>query len=97
MDAATEHVRAGAPRLYSRELIELIFTMPYCRISNVVERGIAKRQSASVYLKTLVELGLLEQEKVGRDKLFLHRKYLDLLSSDEHAFEPYSKRGAGIT
>ena len=34
---------------------------------------------------------MLEEEKVGRDKVFLHRKYLDVLFSDEHAFEPYSR------
>ena len=92
MDQAAEHLRAGAPKIYSRDLIELIFTMPYCRIGNVVDRGIAKRQAASTYLKTLVDLGMLVEEKAGRDKLFLHRKYLDLLSRDEHEFEPYRPR-----
>ena len=33
----------------------------------------------------------LPEEKVGRDKVFLHRKYLDVLFSDEHAFEPYPR------
>ena len=93
MDSADLHLRDEAPKIYSRELIELIFTMPYCRIGNVVERGIAKRQSASVYLKMLVEIGMLREEKVGRDKLFLHRKYLDLLASDEHDFGPYRRIG----
>ena len=97
MDHAAEHMRLGAPKIYSRDLIELIFTMPYCRIANVVERGIAKRQAASTYLKALVDIGMLVEEKSGRDKLFLHRKYLDLLSGDEHEFEPYqAKLGGGV-
>lgn len=33
------------------ELVSLIFELPYCRISNLTEAGIAKRQTASVYLK----------------------------------------------
>ena len=49
----------------------------------------AKRQTASTYLNALEKIGLLEEEKVGRDKIFIHRKYLDLLSSDEHTFAPY--------
>jgi Fic family protein len=89
MDQATEHMRTGAPKVYSRELVELMFTKPYCRINDVVARGIAKRESASKYLKELVAIGMLVEEKSGRDKIYLHRIYMDLLSSDEHAVQPY--------
>ena len=90
MDETTRHIRERAPKSYSRELIELIFKMPYVRIANVVGAGIAKRQTASVLLKELVAQGVLIEEKSGRDKLYLHRKYLDLLSADGHDFEPYA-------
>jgi hypothetical protein len=53
------------------------------------ERNIAKRQSASKYLKELVALGMLIEEKSGRDKIYLHKVYMDLLSSDEHSIKPY--------
>jgi Fic family protein len=89
IDATIAHVRAGAPKIYTRELVDVIFLKPYCRISDLVERDIAKRQAASTYLKALAELGVLGEEKVGRDKVFIHRKYLDLLASDGHTFEPY--------
>ncbi len=97
MDHTSDHVRAGAPKVYSRELIELIFSQAYCRIANLVERDIAKRQAASTYLKTLVDLGVLEEEKVGRDKVFIHRKYMRLLGSDGHTFEPYPAPPARVT
>src|SRR5262249_45081522 len=89
MDATGDYIRAVAPKLYSRELVELIFRQPYCRIGDLVEAGIVERHTASVYLKTLVGVGVLEVEKQWRDKIFLHRRYLDLLSSDEHTFEAY--------
>jgi Fic family protein len=89
MDQATELVRTGAPKVYSREFVELLFAKPYCRIGDVVERGLAKRESASKYLKELVALGMLIEEKSGRDKVYLHKIYMDLLSSDEHTFPPY--------
>ena len=89
IEATIAHVRAGAPKIYSRELIELLFVKPYCRIGDLVERDIAKRQAASTYLKALVDLGVLIEEKVGRDKVFVHRKYLDLLGADGHAFPAY--------
>jgi len=93
MAMATDHVRARLPKLYSRELVELVFTQPYCRIQNVVSAGIAKRQTASVYLKSLVEIGVLREIAAGREKLFLHPKFLDLLLSDAHTFTPYRFEG----
>jgi Fic family protein len=94
MDQATELMRTGAPKVYSRELVELLFTKPYCRIADLEERNIAKRQSASKYLKELVAIGMLIEEKSGRDKIYLHRTYMDLLSSDEHAVKPYPTAAA---
>jgi Fic family protein len=89
MDATVAYVRTGAPKVYSRELVELIFTQPYCRIGNLVDRGIAERHRASAQLKELVKLGILEEERQWREKIYLHRKYLDVLFSDGHDFEPY--------
>ncbi len=54
-----EQVKRTCPKTDSRELVDLIFELPYSRISNVIERGIARRQTASVYLKELVNAGVL--------------------------------------
>src|SRR5690606_23404965 len=70
--AAIAHVRARAPKIYSRELIDVIFSQPYCRIHNLVDAAIAQRQTAAVYLATLADIGVLRALKVGRDKLFVH-------------------------
>lgn len=88
------HVQAELPKIYSHELVQLLFRQPYVRIANLVETDIAKRQTASVYLKKLVDIGLLEEEQSGRDKIFVHRKYLDLLLAEHHEFAPYRQRGA---
>jgi hypothetical protein len=90
MDETVAYVRAAAPKL-PHAVIEQIFTYPYGRIANLVEQGIAGREAASKYLKELVRLGVLDEEKVGRDKLFLHRKYLDVLFAEGHGFEPYPR------
>lgn len=92
MEIADQHVRKHAPGIYSRELIELIFAQPYCRISNVVDKGIAKRQSASRYLKSLRQIGILDELKYGRDKVFVHFRYSDLLQDEHNEFEPYETR-----
>ena len=81
--ALAEHtatqVRDQLPRLYSRELVDTLFEQPYCRIDNLVEKGIAKRQTASVYLKKLVEIGVLVEQQAGREKQFIHPRLMQLL------------------
>ena len=89
IDNTAEYVKANAPGIYSHELIQAIFSQPYSRIAHLTEQGIVKRVSASRYLKQLVDIGVLDEEKQGRDKLFINRKYMELLASDEHAFSPY--------
>ena len=84
-----DFVRQAAPKIYRHELLDLIFELPYCRIQNVTEKGIAVRQTASTYLKELVKLGVLEEKPVGREKLFIHPKLMKLLTRDANEFEPY--------
>ena len=78
-----QQMKTELPKLYSAELLDVIFFQPYCRIADLVDAGIAKRQAASTYLKQMVEVGLLSEEKVGREKLFIHDQFLDLLLNDE--------------
>ena len=85
-----EHVRKAAPKIYSHELVNLIFELPYCRIQNLTEREIAGRQTASVYLKELVKIGVLEEKAVGREKLFIHPKLMRLLTREPNDFAPYA-------
>jgi Fic family protein len=87
--AALDHVRQSAPKIYSRELLDLVFELPYVRIQNLTDRDIAKRQTASVYLKQLVQMGILEEKTVGREKLFINSRLLNLLTREPSRFMPY--------
>ena len=91
MENTAAHIRADAPGIYSHELVKTIFSQPYARIGHLIDAGIAKRVSASRYLKQLASIGVLEEEKVGREKVFIHRKYMQLLGSDTHEFAPYPR------
>lgn len=84
-----EYVRDRLPKIYSHELINLIFELPYCRIQNVVDAGIAARQAASRYLRDLVEAGVLQDQQVGREKLFVHPKLYRLLTQESNDFSRY--------
>jgi len=99
MTHSAEYARVRAAKIYSRELVELIFVQPYCRIHNVVDAQLGNRQTASVYLKALADIGILKEVKAGRERLFIHPKLVALLTSETHRFKLYegAKRETGAT
>jgi len=71
------------PRVFSKELIELLFHQPYCKIGFLVDSGIASRNIASNYLRELERIGILKKESVGKETLYLNWKLFDILSGRE--------------
>lgn len=63
------------------ELAELLMVNPYVRIQDIISAGLAQRQTASGWLASLVEVGILREMKVGRQKIFINPRALDILSS----------------
>ena len=90
MEHTGQYVQKQLPKIYSWELVELLFKQPYCRIGNLVDNKIAKRQTASVYLKQLCDLGVLREVKSGRENIFVHPKYIELLSGEENVWVYYA-------
>lgn len=86
---ARDYIRAHRPKSYTRELVEVIFTQPYCRIQNVVDAGVGQRQAAARHLRALVEIGVLREQRVGKEILFVHPAYLRLLSAENHVVPDY--------
>ena len=80
LDESLETARQVVPRIYSKELIELIFEQPYCRIEFLERKGIAKRQTASRYLKELARVGMLQQMPFGREVLYINLPLFQLLT-----------------
>lgn len=67
-------------RVYSKDLIELVFHQPYTKGQFLVEAGIAERQTAAEYLKELEGIGVLAPRKAGRENLYLNVKLYELLA-----------------
>jgi Fic family protein len=89
IDHTTDYARKKLPKIYSHELLQVIFEQPYCRIENLVNRDIAKRQTASTYLKQFCDIGVLNEIQVGREKLFVHPKLINLMTRDTNKFNNY--------
>jgi Fic family protein len=68
------------PRVYSKELIELVFRQPYTKGQFVVDAGIAERKTAADYLQELERIGILKSQKVGKENLYLNVRLYELLA-----------------
>ena len=81
MQETLEKAKRELPsRVFSKELIELLFNQPYCKGAFLVDAGIAKRQTAAEYLKELQNIGILKSQRVGKETLYLNWKLYDLLA-----------------
>lgn len=67
-------------RVYSKELIEVLFQQPYTKGKFLVDAGIVKRQAAAEYLKECEKVGILKLHKMGKENLYLNTKLYQLLS-----------------
>ncbi len=83
MDATADLIRTKEPRMYTKDLVELLYEQPYARISSLVDKKIAARRTSSEYLHKLVNIGVLQIVAVGRDKLFLNTRLYEILRGIE--------------
>lgn len=89
MRQTKDYVRKKLPKIYSSELVDLLFIQPYCRISNLVEADIVQRQAASEYLKKLAKINVVHEFESGREKLFINPRFMSVLSADSNSFEKF--------
>lgn len=83
MGATSEKAKAVLPKaVFSKELIELIFEQPYCKVRLVEERGIAKRLTAMKYLRALEKAGFVQSIKKGTEIIFINHHLWPLLTDE---------------
>ncbi len=80
MQKTASLVRERLPRIYSKDLIEVLFHSPYSKIKSLEEAGIAKRQTASQYLQQLEGIGILRSFRAGRDVYYINDPFLKILT-----------------
>ncbi|MBR9859266.1 Fic family protein [bacterium] len=79
MSELSNEIQEVLPRVYSRDLIEVIFRLPYTKRSSLVDAGIGNAKTAGSYLQDLEEAGIMTSEMVGKEKLYLNTKLIALL------------------
>ncbi|WP_242943842.1 Fic family protein [Peptoclostridium litorale] len=79
LENTAEEIRSNLPKIYSRELVDLLFYEFYTKIS-YIEDGIGvSRKTASKYLSELEEEGFLVSEKIGRERIYLNKNLFEIV------------------
>jgi Fic family protein len=74
-----EKTRQELPKIYSKELIELLFEHPYSKSEYLENRLSISRITAAKYLKALERIGILQSKKVWKETLYINTALFELL------------------
>jgi len=67
------------PKIYSKDLVEILFMHPYTKIDFLVEQLGVSRQTASKYLKELETLGVVKSIQIKNSKFFINLELFAML------------------
>lgn len=79
LDLTIMKVQEKAPKLYRKELVELLFEQPYSKIEFVVNKLGVERKAASRYLKELELIGIVDSQKFGRETVYINTDLIKIL------------------
>lgn len=83
MEETATQIKNKLPKVYSKDLIEIIFRLPYTKRQHLIDENIGNLKTVGNYLIALEENGFLKSEKVGKEKLYLNQKLLEILGNKE--------------
>lgn len=79
MDKTANEIKTKLPKVYSKDLIEILFRLPYTKRKHLIDENIGNPKTVGNYLQTLEEHGFLKSIKVGKEKLYLNEQLLKIL------------------
>lgn len=79
MQITQDKIFQTLPKIYSKDLIEVLFMHPYTKIEFLVDRLHVTRQTASKYLNELENIGILQSIQIKNSKFFINTALFDML------------------
>ena len=79
MEKTANEIKNKLPKIYSKDLIEILFRLPYSKRQNLINENIGNLKTVGNYLIALEENGFLKSVKVGKEKLYLNQKLLEIV------------------
>lgn len=81
MNQMSADIQSQLPKVYSKDLVEILFRLPYTKRSQLEAAGIGTIKTVGNYLKELEATGFLKSETVGKEKLYLNFRLLEVLKN----------------
>ncbi len=81
MFAHKQIIRSKMPNIYSQDLLNVIFSHPYTKISHVEKALGVSRPTATKYLNALTDLDLMHLIKIGRDNFYINQSLMACLGN----------------
>ncbi|MCF8338563.1 MAG: Fic family protein [Bacteroidales bacterium] len=79
MEKVSEKIKTELPKVYSKDLIEIIFKLPYTKRKFLIDAGLGTPKTVGNYLIALEEKGIMKSVKVGKEKLYLNHELMNIL------------------
>ncbi len=79
MAKTTDDIKEKLPKIYSKDLVEILFMHPYTKIEFLVEKLNITRKTASKYLNEIEDLGLLKTVQIKNSKFFINIELFNML------------------
>ncbi|WP_373397877.1 Fic/DOC family N-terminal domain-containing protein [Algoriphagus halophilus] len=81
MEITGLEIKEKLPKVYSKDLIEVIFKLPYTKRQNLIDMDLGTPKTVGNYLMALEEEGFLTSIRVGKEKLYLNKKLMNILEN----------------
>jgi Fic family protein len=79
MQKMSDEIKNELPKVYTKDLIEIIFKLPYTKRQNLIDEGMGTPKTVGNYLIALEDKGFLKSVKVGKEKLYLNHRLMEIL------------------
>ncbi len=80
MDTISERIKKQVPLAYSKELVEILFRLPYTKRQVLSDAGLGTLKTVGNYLAQLEQAGILTSEKLGKEKFYINKALMDFLA-----------------
>ncbi|MFT5513598.1 MAG: Fic family protein, partial [Bacteroidia bacterium] len=79
MKTMSEQIKGKLPKIHSKELIEILFKLPYTKRQHLIDARFGTPKTVGNYLIALEENGFLKSVKLGKEKLYLNHGLMAIL------------------
>jgi Fic family protein len=81
METTGQEIKEKLPKVYSKDLVEVIFKLPYTKRQNLIDIDLGTPKTVGNYLIALEEKGFLKSVRVGKEKLYLNPSLMNILEN----------------